>query len=98
MKSRDELLKAKQILQGFGIKDEKDLAPPVDSDLVFTKGNKTRNIRTLGDPTLIAQSQKIYNPNLPPVKAKGPTEAQTKLGTTTNSGIEGTWGKPGENK
>lgn len=81
-------------LKKAGIMDEKDLVRHKDTDIVISK-NKVRNVRTLGDPALSAQSQKLFNPNQPKV-VKGPTAAQTELGTTAASGTEGSWGKPNE--
>lgn len=95
MKTKEELEKAVKALKKFGIRDEAELAPTVNNEIVIAKNKKTRSVRTLGDPMLIAQSQKLYNPNLPPVKTKGPTAAQTELGTTASAGLGGNWGTPG---
>lgn len=90
---RKELERSVKLLKRFGIREEHELAPVVPNEMVMAK-NKPRNVRTLGDPTLMAESQKIYNPNMPPVKAKGPTAAQTELGVAPSLGTEGNWGTP----
>ena len=41
-------------------------------------------IRTLGNVRVTAEAQRVYNPALPPTKPKGPTAAQTELGTSAN--------------
>ena len=51
-------------------------------------------IRTLGNPFVAAEAQRIYNPSLPPTKPKGPTEAQMSAGTTSAMDTQGNWGKP----
>lgn len=81
-------------LNKVGIKDEKELAPDVIADVVITK-NKTRNVRSLGSASLIAKTQEIYNPEAKK-RVKGPTAAQTELGTTKAADISGAWGTPNE--
>lgn len=51
-------------------------------------------IRTLGNPIVAAEAQRIYNPNLPPTKPKGPTEAQMSAGTSSAMDTTGNWGQP----
>lgn len=69
---------------------------PNPTPVVQVPKKKEKPKRTVGDINLMAEAQRVYNPNLPPTKPKGPTEAQTQLGVTANSGLEGRWGTVGE--
>lgn len=70
-------------------------------------------IRTLGNIDTIVESQRIFNPGLPPTNPnmpaagaepvtpaplKNPPAKMVPTGTAANSDIEGTWGKPEEKK
>lgn len=63
---------------------------------VMTKTEAKKNkhtIRSLGNVSAAAEAQRIYNPNLPPTKPKGPTEAQTELGASSAMDLQGNWGQ-----
>lgn len=51
-------------------------------------------VRTVGNPNLAAEAQRIYNPNLPPTKPKAPTNALLEQGTAAVSDVGGAWGTP----
>lgn len=51
-------------------------------------------VRTVGNPNLAAEAQRIYNPNLPPTKPKAPTKALLEQGTTAVADVTGSWGTP----
>jgi len=57
------------------------------------KKDKKHFIRSLGNVYTTAEAQRIFNPQLPPTKIKGPTEAQTQLGTSSSMDVEGSWGQ-----
>lgn len=59
------------------------------------KKKKKHFIRSLGNVYSAAEAQRIFNPNLPPTKPKGPTAAQTELGTSSTMDLEGNWGQAG---
>lgn len=72
--------------------------PPVDktaSEVMTetTKKKKKHFVRSLGNVYAAAEAQRIFNPSLPPTKPKGPTAAQTELGTSSTMDIEGNWGQ-----
>lgn len=75
---------------------------PVDKTskevLATTKDKKVAEffVRTLGNARVSAEAQRIYNPTLPATNPKGPTEAQTELGTASNMDMQGNWGTPAE--
>jgi hypothetical protein len=50
--------------------------------------------RGVGDISLIAEAQRVFNPALPPAKPKGPTATTAELGSTPAMGTGGAWGKP----
>jgi hypothetical protein len=60
-----------------------------------TKKDKKHFVRSLGNVYTTAEAQRIFNPQLPPTKPKPPTEAQTKLGTSSSMDVEGNWGQSG---
>lgn len=82
-------------LKKYGIPKETELVPDADRQVVINSKNKLRDIRTLGNPSLVAKAQKIYNPGQSD-ETKGPTATQTSLGTTNASDISGNWGKQNE--
>lgn len=57
------------------------------------KNKKKHFIRSLGNVYSAAEAQRVFNPQLPPTKPKGPTEAQTKLGTSSSMDVGGNWGQ-----
>lgn len=65
---------------------------------VMTKSETKKEkhyIRTLGaNPLVAAEAQRIYYPNLPPTKPKGPTAAQMEAGTSEALDTTGNWGQP----
>ena len=50
--------------------------------------------RGVFDVSLIAEAQRVFNPNLPAAKPKGPTATTAELGSTPAMGTTGAWGKP----
>lgn len=65
-------------------------------------------IRTIGNLDTIVESQRIYNPTIPPTNPmmsqnaqpapapKGPPASMVHTGTAGASDLEGSWGKPVE--
>jgi hypothetical protein len=90
-KIKTDYIKELAALKMAGVPDEKELHENPEANVVISKG-KVRAERTLGNPMLIAQSQKMYRPELQGVK--GANQQQTSLGTAAAADITGSWGKP----
>jgi len=73
-----------------------ELDKPKDDNKEVMSGKEKKetkfHVRTLGSAIVSAETQRIYNPNLPPTKA--PTQAQQDTGTTAGLDTSGNWGKP----
>lgn len=67
------------------IEKTKPLAEPV-------KQSAKEYIRTLGDVRVAAEAQRSFNPQLPPVKPRGPAAAQLEKGTSAALHAEPGWG------
>jgi hypothetical protein len=50
--------------------------------------------RTVGDVSVMAEAQRIYNPQIPPQPPKAPSAAMVKQGTSSAMDTSGAWGKP----
>lgn len=77
------------------------------------KQPEPQHIRTVGNLDTIVESQRIYNPSLPPTNPnlpasgatppaqptpKGPPAKMVHTGTAGASDLEGNWGTPAEKK
>jgi len=54
---------------------------------------KVEKPKSVGDVTISAQAQRIYNPNMPPAPPKAPTAAQSEQGTGPAMDLASKWDK-----
>ena len=77
--------------------NQDELKPPKDetSEEIMSKKEEKKNkhfVRSLGNVTVAAEAQRVFNPNLPPTKPKAPTAAQLEKGSSSALDNTGNWG------
>ncbi len=50
--------------------------------------------KTVGDPMVAYSAQQIYNPQLPSMPPKPPTQVQANRGVVGSMDMQGPWGQP----
>ena len=84
-----------QLRKTFGIKKPVKLKNPIPLPL---HDKPAEPKKTVGNPLLSYEAQKIYNPQLPPSPMPGPvkppTQTQANRGTVGAMDTTGPWGQP----
>lgn len=79
--------------QTFGVKKPKLPKNPAPLP-IHEEPQKDR--RSIGNPMLSAEAQKIYNPPPPAAPVKPPNQTQNQRGTAAGMSMQGPWGTPQE--
>jgi hypothetical protein len=81
------------MMHTFGKKKEETQKPETLKPPEIPKPPKPIG-KTVGDPRIAAEAQRIYNPSKPPVPSKPPSSDMLGQGSAPAMDISGSWGKP----